>query len=176
MTKWPSQPKGQRAPESAKQMTLNTSRQEDQVVERVKLPSMTIWASRSKNERVPEAKKPMSYPSEPISRCADKESKPMSRLSKPIRRDDDKEVKQPSGWMDGLEMIDIAEDGPIQSNPRSLTKILKGLLRLDTAEPVDNATSPRTDELDAVRKTTEATQRRRPDKSEKPRCQPMRTR
>ena len=176
MTKWPSQPKGQRAPESAKQMTLNTSRQEDQVVERVKLPSMTIWASRSRDERVPEAKKPMSYPSEPISRCADKESKLMSRLSKPIRRDDDKEVKQPSGWMDGLEMIDIAEDGPIQSNPRSLTKILKGLLRLDTAEPVDNATSPRTDELDAVRKTTEATQRRRPDKSEKPRCQPMRTR
>src|SRR5699024_12233133 len=37
-------------------------------------------------------------------------------------------------WMGGLENIELCSDDPIQTNPRSLTKLFKSLLRVDVAD------------------------------------------
>ena len=92
-----------------------------------KHPTRTFWSNRWNTQRTPDEDVTKSI-------CP---SKSMSQAL-------DKELQESNSWMDGLEMIDIIEDGPIQSDPKEVN--LRDLLRLNTADQ-DGDTSSRTQEL-----------------------------
>ena len=65
-----------------------------------------------------------------------KKKKPSRKATQaePSSEQSAQETEDESTWMGGLENIDLCESDPIQTNPRSLTKLFKNLLRVDVAD------------------------------------------
>ena len=70
----------------------------------------------------------------PKKRKKKKSKRKATRAESPSEQDAQRTQMEESTWMGGLENIDLCESDPIQTNPRSLTKLFKNLLRVDVAD------------------------------------------